>query len=160
MRSLNCLPVFTSVLAIRFLCGQTPTGQVSGTISDASSASIPNAVIRVVNTAKGIERVTTSNEAGAYAVPALEPGIYKVVIEKEGFRTATRDGIELNVNSNLRLDYRLELGSVTEAVLVQASAPLLQTSDASLGAVVPDLPCPRRGSVPAAEPARQQHPAF
>jgi hypothetical protein len=134
MRSL--LVLLSSVSATGFLLAQTPTGQVSGTISDSSSASIPGAVIRVVHIAKGIERLTTSNQAGAYAVPALEPGTYKVLIEKEGFRTATRDGIELNVNSNLRLDFTLELGSVTEAVLVQASAPLLQTSDASLGAVV------------------------
>lgn len=135
MPSLVRLLVLAAASTALFLA-QTPTGQINGAISDTSSATIPRAVIRVVNIAKGVERTTTSNEAGVYAVPALEPGAYKVVVEKAGFRNATREQVELHVSANVRLDFILELGSVSETVLVQSSAPLLQTSEASLGAVV------------------------
>jgi hypothetical protein len=131
-----CPLVVMVVVAASAAFAQTPTGQINGTVYDASSASVPAAVIRVTNSEKGTERVTSSNEAGAYAVPALEPGLYHVSVEKQGFRGANRNAIELHVNSNLRLDFTLEPGSVTESVLVESSAPLLQTTEASLGAVV------------------------
>lgn len=112
------------------------TGQISGIVSDASGAVIPGTKIAAVNEETGIIHNTTTNEAGAYTVPLLRPGLYEVSAQHEGFRPVSRSGIRIEVDHVARIDFRLQVGDVSERIEVVQTAPLLQTSTSSVGQVI------------------------
>jgi len=115
--------------------GQT-TSQLTGLITDRTSAAVQGAEITVTNQATGSERRVQSNEAGIYTVPFLSPGSYTVTVSKQGFRQVKREGARLEVNQTARLDFSLELGAVTETVNVTASTPLIDSDTSAIGQVV------------------------
>ena len=86
------------------------TGEITGTVTDATGAAISGAKIRVINTATATGRDVTTNEAGNYDVPALVPGIYDLKAEYSGFRTSERKGVELQVAQVARLDFAMQVG--------------------------------------------------
>jgi hypothetical protein len=109
---------------------------VTGIIQDASGASAPACLVSVVNEDTGFRRVTQSQSDGGYVVSSLQPGVYKITVRKEGFRTAIRFGVRLNPSQSSRVDFRLVVGSVQETVTVEGATPLLNTEDASVGTLV------------------------
>ncbi|MDZ4799741.1 MAG: TonB-dependent receptor [Bryobacteraceae bacterium] len=124
-----------ALFASASLSGQT-FGTVTGEVKDSSGAAVAGAGVTVRNTATNGIRVATTNEEGLYTIPALVPGIYDVRAEKPGFKIATRTGIELQVQQTARIDFGLEVGQVSETVEVSASAALLTTENATVGAVI------------------------
>jgi len=127
------------------LWAQESRGTIHGIVSDPSGALIPGAEVKVKNVDMGTVATATTNEAGQYEVPYLLPGIYDVTVQAQGFKAAVRRGIQLRVADRLELDFALELGEVTQSVVVTAETPLLDTSNANLGMVlytqqVRDLP--------------------
>ena len=117
------------------LSAQT-TARVNGAITDSSSAVVPSARVTVTNVDTGISRETASDSAGYYEVSLLQPGNYNIAVQKEGFRQFTREGVRLEVNQVARLDFVLQLGAVTETVDVHSAAPLLESSNSSVGQVI------------------------
>ncbi|MBI3693329.1 MAG: TonB-dependent receptor [Acidobacteria bacterium] len=115
---------------------QTPAGEVMGRIIDPNGAVVPGARVTLLNVDTGAKREATSNNLGYYTVPVLPPGNYQASVQASGFKPITRSGIVLHVNQRAQIDFFLELGEVKEAVVVTANVPLLQTTEASLGAVV------------------------
>ena len=84
--------------------------------------------------------VTTvlSNEAGAYNFASLQPGTYRISGELPGFRTQNYTGVELGITQQVRLNFKLEVSTVAQAVEVTVAADtLLATSSASVGSVLP-----------------------
>jgi hypothetical protein len=124
------------VLIATLSLAQETRGTISGTVTDASGAVVPEAVITANNTATNIARQVTTNADGIYTLPFLLPGSYTVTAAAKGFRTARRDSVDLRIADRLQVDFNLEVGAVTEEVRVSAEAPLLQTSTANLGQVV------------------------
>jgi len=110
--------------------------QITGRISDASGARVPEASVIVTNVETTAARNTVSNAAGQYRLPFLAPGRYRIEVLKEGFKPATREPVRLEVNQVAQLDFTLEVGSVSESVEVAAVAPLLESSTSALGQVV------------------------
>jgi hypothetical protein len=117
------------------IIGQKTT-QLTGRITDQSAAVIPGANLTVINEETGIKRETESNELGYYTVPLLQPGHYRVTVQKEGFRPLTRSGITLEVEQTARVDFVLELGAVTESVQVTADISRVDTVSSVLKEVV------------------------
>ena len=115
--------------------GQALTS-LRGTISDQSGAVIPAAKVTLVNVDTAITRVTSSSGDGVYEFLQVSPGKYRLAIEAPGFRKYVRDNIELLVNTPATINVALEVGHATEVVAVSAEAPLLNTTDASLGNVI------------------------
>jgi hypothetical protein len=111
-------------------------GTITGEVRDATGAIVPAAAVTVLNTATNGIRNATTNEQGIYSIPALNPGIYEARAEKEGFKAATRRGIELQVQQTARIDFALEIGEVSETVEVTGAPPLLTTENATVGTVV------------------------
>ncbi len=118
------------------LFAQNPTAQLSGTISDASAASIPGARVVITATATGLSQQTTTNNDGQYIFPVLPPGDYQVTIRKEGFIQLTRSGLVLAVSQNARLDVQLQVGSSTQTVEVKDALPALETDSSSNGQTI------------------------
>jgi len=114
-------------LAAWSLSGQSTTSQITGVVRDPTNAVIANAQVTISNLDTGIERTVSSNEFGYYTIALLLPGNYKVTCQREGFRQLTRGGLTLAVDQVSRVDLTLELGDVTQTVVVQENVTLVQT---------------------------------
>lgn len=115
--------------------GQT-FGEITGNVTDSSGAVISGAGVTVVNTATNQVRKATSNETGTYSVPYLVPGMYDVRAENPGFKVAAHRGIEVQVGAVARIDFKLEVGEISQQVEVSGGAPLLTTESVALGTVI------------------------
>lgn len=111
-------------------------GDISGEVRDASDATVAGVRLTLTNVATNATRSTESNSTGLYSFPALQPGVYSLRAEKDGFKSYTRTGIEVQVQLSARIDVMLEVGAVTESVEVSASGALLQTENATVGTVI------------------------
>ncbi|MGH9673758.1 MAG: carboxypeptidase regulatory-like domain-containing protein, partial [Bryobacteraceae bacterium] len=96
-------------------------------MKDPSGASIANVKVTITSTDTGIERTVSSNELGYYTLALLQPGNYKIAYQKEGFRQLTRSGLTLTADQVGRMDVTLELGDVSQSVVVQENVALIQT---------------------------------
>jgi hypothetical protein len=129
---LSCIAFF---LTVSVATGQD-RGTISGSITDSSGAAVPAAAIRLTNPATGLLQLATSGGKGEYTYASLPPGVYRLSVEKNGFRKAEANSVEVQVNTETRLDVALQLGTVKEVVEVQSTAPLLQTDRSDLGKVI------------------------
>ena len=123
------------VAAILLLCtiaafAQSERGTIQGSVKDASGAVIVGARVTVTHAETNSVTNFTSNEAGDFAAPSLQPGSYNVRVEKEGFRPAVISRLSLSAGNNVRVDINLEVGSTTTEVEVQANALQLSTEGA------------------------------
>jgi hypothetical protein len=109
---------------------------LSGIVSDPSGAVIPDAAIRVIDNATQVTRTAATNSTGYYLFLNLTPGTYSIVAQKEGFKTATQAGLTLQVAQSATVDLKLELGQTSQEVSVSGAAPLLQTTDSTIGQVI------------------------
>jgi outer membrane receptor protein involved in Fe transport len=112
------------------------TGQITGVVTDGSGAVVPGAAVEVTNQATGFTRNAVSELDGVYTIPLLSPGVYEAKASLSGFRTTVRGGVEVVVNGTARVDLKLQVGSVSEQVTVEATAPLVETKNATLGVVI------------------------
>jgi carboxypeptidase family protein/TonB-dependent receptor-like protein len=115
---------------------QQETATIAGTVTDATGAVVPHAVVIVTNVQTGISVRTEATEAGTYLVPSLRPGDYSISAESKGFQKTVRTGVTLQVAQVARIDVTLQTGAVTEAVEVVAATPLLDTLTSSRGSVI------------------------
>jgi hypothetical protein len=134
-RGLALLLLASSVSLFPRLVAQHYT-QVSGLILDSTGAAVPNAAVTVVSDETGFRRVTRSQTNGAYSVGSLLPGVYRITVRKDGFRTVIRMGVKLDVDVRARIDCVLPVGSVQESITVEGTPASINTEDASVGTVV------------------------
>jgi hypothetical protein len=97
---------------------------------------IPDATVIVTNVGTNVSIRRTTNASGYYEALLLLPGSYSVSVEAPGFRRAVRSGLTLALGEQLRVDFSLELGPVTETVTVTGEASMLDTSTVSTGRVM------------------------
>jgi Carboxypeptidase regulatory-like domain/TonB-dependent Receptor Plug Domain len=137
MKFTSLLTVTGVLLLISFGTGaQTSTTQISGTVSDATGASVPNAAVALTNDSTGVVQRQTTTEAGLFAFPSIPAGAYTVRVEAKGFRTYQSHGNIVQINTPLALAVSLEVGAVGDTVEVTASSEAVQTSNAVVGNVV------------------------
>ncbi|MGD0134350.1 MAG: TonB-dependent receptor, partial [Bryobacteraceae bacterium] len=126
--------IVTAMLAASPLLAQN--AELSGLITDPSSLAVSNARVTVQSVDNGATRSVDSNQQGEYSVPAVPPGSYNLTIEANGFKTIHQNGVVVEVDQRARLDFALTIGRATETITAQGSAPLLNTSDASVSTVI------------------------
>jgi hypothetical protein len=127
------------------MLGQVSSATITGSVKDSTGGVIPNARIKVTETATGVSTTATSNQTGEYNLQLLKPGTYNVVVEAPGFNRYEQKGLTLASGDHPTLDIPLAVGTVGTTVEVTAAPPLLGTQDANLGQAVPpqlvsDLP--------------------
>ena len=115
---------------------QETRGSIVGIVSDPQGAAIPGATVVVTNLATNVSVRRTTNASGYYEVLLLQPGSYSVTVEAPGFRRLVRSGLTLALGDQLRVDFSLELGPVTETVTVTGEASMLDTTTVSTGRVM------------------------
>jgi len=118
------------------LAQTSATAQISGTVSDPTGAVLPGAEITATQTDTGVMRTAVSNETGAYVLPNLSVGPYRLEASLPGFRSFVQTGIVLQVGSNPVINVSLQVGQVAETVEVQANATLVETRVTGVGAVI------------------------
>jgi len=104
------------------------TSQISGVVQDSTGLVVPAATITVTQTATGLTRTTASGADGSYVLPNLPVGPYRLQVTKEGFSAAVQSGIVLQVDTNPVINVTLKVGSVSEQVVVEASAGMVERS--------------------------------
>jgi len=133
--------------AIRVLCGlllavaglwaqSAAVSQISGTVRDASGLGVEGAEVRVTQTDTGVTRSVQSSSSGQYILQSLPIGPYRLEVTKPGFNTFVQSGIILQVNTNPTIDAALQVGSVSEKVVVEAAAAMVETHSNGIGQVV------------------------
>jgi hypothetical protein len=128
------------------------TAQISGTVKDSSGAVLPGVDVTATQTDTGLKRNATTDSDGAYTIPNLPPGPYKVEAMLQGFRTFEQTGIVLQVGASPVINVTMPLGQVAETITVQANASLVETKNLGVGQVMTNkqvLELPLNGRNPA-----------
>jgi hypothetical protein len=135
------LRLWSLVVCLAFLLAfpanaQLYTGSVSGTVTDPSGAVIRGAHMTLVDEQKGFSFSATSDDAGRYLFRQVPPGSYRVLAEASGFQGQLKEGIKLDINQNVTVDFSMKVGTNAQVVNVEAGGVELQTQDAVTGQVV------------------------
>ncbi|MFN6201849.1 MAG: carboxypeptidase regulatory-like domain-containing protein, partial [Acidobacteriota bacterium] len=134
-RAFGRLVIVTIMLALAvpsITSAQVLYGSLLGRVADAAGAIITGARVTVTNKATGQSREVVTDEAGAFAFRDLQVGIYDLQIAQNGFKSYTKSGINVGLNSTVREDVQLEIGAAAETVTITAAAPILQTDRADV----------------------------
>jgi hypothetical protein len=113
--------------AARPIHAQLLFGSIVGNVADASGASVPAATVTVTQLETNERRETKTNEAGSYTFSTVHTGTYAVSVTKDGFKTFTASRVLVAVNTEVRVDAPLEVGTQNQQVEVTAAAAALQT---------------------------------
>ena len=127
---------FALLAARRPAEAQTITATVLGVVTDASGSRVPQAAVTALNVLTGARQTVESNAAGDYIFTALPVGEYRIETKAAGFKRYARAGIKLDVNQSARVDILLEVGDVSQEVVVSADAPLVDANQSQVGNLV------------------------
>jgi Carboxypeptidase regulatory-like domain/TonB-dependent Receptor Plug Domain len=141
----SLIAALTLLLFSVSLHAQSTTGRILGTLTDQSGAAVSGATVVVTDTQRGTSRTVVTDTSGGYAVPDLQPGTYKIQVKSKGFKVEERPNVRIEVASDVRADFTLQPGQVTEIVTINEEVPLVNTTSATLGGTlsnqeISDLP--------------------
>ncbi|HZS97710.1 MAG TPA: carboxypeptidase-like regulatory domain-containing protein [Terriglobales bacterium] len=116
--------------------GQEVTAAIVGTVTDPSGAPIKDAAVTATDVERGTTWNAKTNESGAYNLPRVPIGTYKLEVSAPGFQKSVYPPFTLVLNQTARLDTQLKVGQVTETVEVTGAAPVLQTETTQVNTVI------------------------
>jgi len=133
--------IFANVLG----WSQTITSTIVGQVDDPSGAGVATAKVSAKNAETGISAEGLTEPSGAYSIPQVQPGIYDVTVSKPGFITHTVTGIRVLASQTVRVDTKLELGTIQQTVSVSGEAPVIQSDTQTISSsittrIMGDLP--------------------
>jgi hypothetical protein len=112
------------------------TGQISGSVRDATGAFVPGAQVTITNQATGVSHPGETNSAGEFILPALTAGAYEVKAESKGFQPAIQRDVVLQVGGRARVEITLQVAATTTSVEVTGTLTTVETETAALSGVV------------------------
>jgi len=125
------LLLFSLTLSLR---AQFEQGSIVGTVTDPQKAPVANATIQIRSNSTNVSREVTTSAGGEYNSLPLPPGIYTVSVRQAGFKERAVE-VNLGVSQRLQLDLALELGAVTDKVVVEGNPPAIETESSDIGQV-------------------------
>src|SRR5882762_726058 len=117
---------------------QVASGEVNGTVTDKSSGFVAGAAVNLINQATKIEDRAATNSDGYFVFINVKPGSYVLGVEAKGFKITQISSFDVGVNQTVTQTVRLEVGAITERVVVNAEAAMLEASTSELGTVIPE----------------------
>jgi Carboxypeptidase regulatory-like domain/TonB dependent receptor len=141
--------VFGAASQILFLTAplfsQANTGRILGSVTDQTGAAVTGARVTVTDQDRGSARTLATDDAGAYNVPSLLPGTYRIRVEYQGFQSVERPNVALDVGKELKVDFTLQAGEQVRTITVTAEVPMVDAATATLGGTlgpgtIQDLP--------------------
>ncbi|MFN7923306.1 MAG: carboxypeptidase regulatory-like domain-containing protein [Bryobacteraceae bacterium] len=133
-------PITALVLFASLAVAQQDTGMITGSVLDSTGSAVPSATVSLVNTGTNVRTTVTTNADGLFVATPMRIGVYTISVEAKGFKKSFRDNIALRVQDRLRVDFALEVGELTESIMVTSEAPILQSETSSLGQVIATKP--------------------
>lgn len=138
--------IFCTLLLTAIVGAQEFRGTIAGIVTDPNGAVVPNATVIIKNVGTNVAVTLKTNDDGAYTLSTLSPGMYTVSAANSGFKTSTREAIEVRVDDHLTLDFKLEIGSAAEVTIV-ANDEMLERGSVTTGILinsrqVEELPLP------------------
>src|SRR5271154_3204563 len=118
-----------------FAFGQS-TGAIQGSVTDPSGAAVPNAAVTVKDPSHGVDRTQATDSAGIYYMPSLPVGTYSIEVKAPGLATTETKGVIVEVGKTAKMDFSLQVASSAQVIEIQATAPLTDTTTASLTSMV------------------------
>ncbi len=109
---------------------------ITGRVTDRQDLVVPGAQVQATNILTNINYAGETNEDGFYRIPNLPPGEYRVIVQKDGFASVAKPGVELHVQDVITLNFAMQVGSVTQTITVEGGAPLVSTESAAVSTVV------------------------
>jgi hypothetical protein len=131
--ALICLLLLAVPLALQ---AQQYSGTITGTVIDSTGASIPGAAVTATNTGTGSSYNATSSDQGVYTFAQLPVGTYEVHVKKAAFKEFVAKGVEVHTSTTTELSPKLDIGSASETITVEASDVQVETTQASVGEVI------------------------
>ena len=154
MKRITSLVLFAAMVGCLAVSawGQQVTAAFTGKVTDPSGAAVVGAKVSAIDADRGTPWTTTTNGEGVFNIPRVPIGTYNVKVEKDGFQTATQSHLAMEMNQVARLDFQLQVGSLSQSVEVVSAEPLLQTQGTELGQTIDartneDLPLATRNYV-------------
>jgi hypothetical protein len=122
--------------AVEFAVAQDIFGRIVGTVTDSSGATVPAVKVTIVNDATQVSRDVTADRNGYFVADELPVGTYTLVAEKVGFRKTTKKGIAVTAGGRLTEDLSLEVGVITETVIVTATGDTVNTTSGEISTTI------------------------
>jgi hypothetical protein len=118
------------------LRAQSTHASLTGRVTDPSKALIADARVAAISAGTNVRYETTTNGSGEYYLANLPPGLYRIEIEKPGFKKLIKPGVILHVQDALEIDFEMTIGSLSDTITIEAGAPLVNTETATVSTVV------------------------
>src|SRR5580698_5713776 len=138
----SCRPcILAAALAALFSAGawsQTQLATVSGAITDPSGAVVPGVSVTIVSQGTGLKRSALTDTAGAYRFAGLPTGIYDVRLERTGFQSQVRQGIEITSAAEVKIDSQLAIGDLSQQATVSANVAAIDNTTSTVNGTLPD----------------------
>lgn len=125
---LVCLPAL--------LRAQSSQGRISGQVTDSTGGVIANAGVTIENLGTHVKRALETNAVGDYVAPGLEPGFYSITVQATGFSKVVRGRVQIEVANDLKINFELKPGTLSEVIEVKDEAPLTESTNAVLSGVL------------------------
>jgi hypothetical protein len=135
-------PVFLALIAAAVVAAaplasaQAVSGTMLGSVRDATGAVLPGVTVVVTNQDTGLTRTVVTDAQGEFTAAQVPTGTYTVTAELTGFKKISKSNYRVGVDTRVRVDFELDIGSMTETVTIVAETPLMQTSSSELGTTV------------------------
>jgi len=114
---------------------QSVTGSISGVVTDANGSALPGASVTLISEQNRVSRTAVSNEEGRFSFASVQPGMYSVKIEKQGFQTLVRTSNALTASDTLALgEIALKTGNLSETVTITAEGQVIEKDSSNLTA--------------------------
>lgn len=118
------------------ISAQSETATVSGLITDTSGSPVAGTEVRLLNVDQGTVTNAISNDAGIYLFASVHPGRYQITVHRAGFKQVDLLGMIVNVQDHIEQNFRLQVGSISESITVEANELRINTTDASVSTVI------------------------
>ncbi|MBV9266936.1 MAG: TonB-dependent receptor [Acidobacteriaceae bacterium] len=131
-----CIATLFILSQISLVAQTVDIAEVSGTVTDPSGAAVASAQVTMTETDKDLQHTVLTDARGEYVLPNLPVGPYRLEVKASGFKDYVQTGIVLVVNNNPEINVRMEIGSISEKVEVQATASMVETKETSVASVI------------------------
>lgn len=137
MRRLQlAVALFLFLITVLPVVAQVNSGRIDGVVQDPTGAVVPSAKVEALNVKTQKVTPATADAQGNFVVTALQPGIYRLSVDAQGFRKAVINDIEVNIDTTVSQIVKLEVGQTTETVMVEATNVSVQTTEAQVGQTI------------------------
>src|SRR5262245_9372955 len=131
--------LFVCLFSVAAFAQGGSTGRIRGAVTDQTGGVVGGATVSITDTQRGVTRMLTTDEAGAYNAPELIPGTYSVKVDFPGFKSTERQNILVEVGKEYRVDLVIEPGEQSEKITVTEDLPLIETTSGVLGGTISNV---------------------